>query len=618
MKKEVLLVILVVVFSISLVFASVTCNPSSVFVEYEQGEFISDTIYCSNNDPNGSVDITKSGDFEIDNAIIGKSSSKTINISFNPASGLGINSGKIQFNMTDDVPIIFYVTEAQNQPTTSISFPTSKVMNVQQGNEYQKKVTMIIPSSYPNPINIQTIEFSEENNIVSFGDIETGILNQGDIKDIPIKINAKEAQVGEYPGIAVQIRYDDGGTIKTISCTLYIIVTASLNPTTNVTFSNPPSCSLSASVMNVNNTYSFTCSNVQKNLEISPLYNEYFEGLNAHLSGSIYTYEFKPIKYGDTYFLSTFTYLGAPLFSPFKQEIKISSAGSVVPGTDLKLLFTPSLNKASDGEEVIIQLVDNKTNSLVDNPEIYIEAVTINKLNNSNSFPFKFYVGKNYEIRGKAPGYDDLVQIVNITESPLTLTISPSQDYYYVNDKINITSNQNDTKILINNNIESSPYTFTTAGNYTIKLVKEGFTSVNKTIIVKNSVSFDWDSCSTDYEKWKKGKKITCGLKPSGTNYSWETYLNSSLISSGNGDIVEFELDDYGQLEIRVDEINIASYNVEKKGIINWLRFWEWEYSWVGWVIVSLICVTLIYLLFLRKGKEDEAKLSFVGQPQGE
>ena len=65
-------------------------------------------------------------------------------------------------------------------------------------------------------------------------------------------------------------------------------------------------------------------------------------------------------------------------------------------GTNLAILYTPSLTQAKPNEEVILQVIDNKTNSLLSGSEIYIDAKLINKTN--DNFYFKFEFNKNYTI----------------------------------------------------------------------------------------------------------------------------------------------------------------------------------------------------------------------------
>lgn len=616
MKGVIIFTIFLILMFCPMVISLVTCNPNYISTTYNEGENPTRTIQCTN-DANYSVGISKIGSFSIDTNIIGQSpSTKTILITFDSVTS---GSGTINFNdSSTPIPIIYNVNPPQ--PTSLISFPTSKIINVQQGSSYQKKITLIMPSSYPNPINIQSIEFSEYNEIISFGDLETGVINPGDTKDIPLIINSIDAQVGEYPTISVLVRFDDDGEIVTLSSALTIIVTANLNPTTNITFSTKPSCSLSASVMYINDTYSFTCSNVQKNLEVSPVYNSYFEGLTAQLSGSIYTYEFKPLKYGNTNFVSTFRYLGAPLFSPFEQEVKIQSSGSGVPGTDLKFKFTPELDNLLSEEECLIQLIDNKTGSLVNSPEIYINAIKLGNLNSSeNSFPFKFKSGTNYEIRGKAEGYNDLVQTINISETQIELSITPSKTQYSIGDKVNITSNVNETIFLLDNEvINGENYEFEKAGNLLLEGKKEGCYTSNKSLDVLSSVSYL--AMSPTFDKWKVGKDVVIELDEI-TNWKVEFYKEiediegnldysdkPQIIEEDKGDRVEFSIDERGIYEVKSGNKLIVSKTIEKRDWFGYIKFWE--YGWVGWIIFLVIFLGGGWFLLPNNKKSNSGELN--------
>jgi hypothetical protein len=213
----------------------------------------------------------------------------------------------------------------------------------------------------------------------------------------------------------------------------------------------------------------FTCSGITNVIDVSPQYNEFCVGVRADIASGIYHYTFKPLKMGVTNFIALFTYRGSPIFSPFIQEVRIASSGSSLGGTNLSLTFTPALNTLSDGQTTIVQLIDTTTKSLVTSPEIYVDAVRLVALNSSvNSFPFTMKVGKNYEIRGKSPMYNDLVQIVNITSKPLQITIDPVKEVYTVGDILNITSNVEGTAYKLDNVIIVSPYTLTSSGNLSL------------------------------------------------------------------------------------------------------------------------------------------------------
>ena len=577
-----------------------TCTPASVSVSYEQETLVSRTIQCSNSDQNSSVAISKTGSFFIsDNPTspILTPFTKTINITFDQNVPVGTLSGSITFSDNSaSIPITFIVTE--KKPISSISFPSSKRITLPLGDIYDRKVTLIVPSNYPNSITIKSIEFSEENQIVTFGDIETGVVNPGEVKDIPLKINARDAQVGEYPTLSVILRIDDKGQIITLSSALIIVITANINPTSNVTFSTSPSCSLSASVMNLNETYTLTCSNVHKNLQVTPYFDiNFFEGKNTQLSGDIYRYDFKPVKFGNTNFIAEFRYLGSPIFFPFKQEVKIQSSGGSVPGTNLELLFTPRIDTAEPNKQIIIQLIDNKTKSLVESPKIYVNAIPLIPFNNSDkSFPFIPQVGINYEIRGEATGYNNLVQTVNITSKELNFSITPEQTIYYTGDSISLFSDVNRTTFLINDAvINTNPYQFSISGNFTIKAVNPDFITATKNVEVKSLVTLG--PCSPDFDKWKKGSKIICSLNK---NATWSALLDEQVLNSGDGGGVEFTVSDYGNLQVKADDRIVYQRTFEKT---SWL-----EHIKTNWILSTIIGAGIILLAFFyfKNNRRDD------------
>lgn len=605
--KQLTLIVLILL-SLTIVSASITCNQTYIMTSYNQSQTnVKANIYCNN--PDNATTISTSGSYISTTETAFSSGSKTIPIDFSSSAPIGFYSGSLNFGSGESIPIFLNVLSAQNNnPTTSISFPTSKTINVQQGAEYQKKVTMIIPSSYPNPIEIKAIEFSEDTEILHFGDIETGVINPGDIKDIPLVINARNAQQGQYPPITVQVRYDDSGEIKTLNCILYIIVTANLNPTTNQTFSTPPSCSLSANTMNLNETYSFTCSGVSSNLAVTPLYNEYFVGQGVQLSSGIYTYEFRPTKYGNTDFIATFTYLSAPIFNPFKQSVKIASSSSQVGGTELSFKFTPLLKDASANQEIIVQLIDNKTGNLVDNPKVYLDAIQLSNVNGSEkSFPITMQVGKDYELRGEASAYNNIIQIINITKKPIS--VSNLLSVYKVNDVLDLNITPENCSFLLNNNVITLPYTFTTSGDKTLKIVKEGYLDYSTNFTVSSLITAQ---CTPITDDWKKGKKIICDLSNS---TSWKVLKDGVTQEEGSSKVVEFKIDDYGSWEIREGDNYITGKYLEKPSKA-WYHFTFWDFKkWYDWalaIFVGLIILLIIYRV--KKSKEyKEEPISEIG-----
>ena len=407
--------------------SAITTNPSSVILNKEntnvQIEFQGLTNTTSLSLSSSISSYTQLNFYDVN------PSEKWVTISLKSNVPVGNYIGSINYE-GGSVPVAIFIESNQTQTNPSaLSFPTSKTMTVLQGLESNKKVTLIVPSSYPNPINILTIEFPEENEMIRIGDIETGILNPGDLKDIPIVIDTTNAQVGTYPPMTLQLRYDDNGQVKTLSSLLYVNVKTDVNPIGSDTFSTPPTCALSGTVFGTNQTYSFTCSNYNSNIEINIPSNEYFIGKTVDITSGIYRYDFTPTKYGNTIFKAEFKYKGASVFTPYSQEIKISSSGNSVAGTNLRLSFTPNIETITNNQSVIIQLVDNKTGSLVNSPRLWINAQEINS--SSESFKFNFLTNTLYELRGKANGYDDLVYSINVTrnETVVQTSIYPILNY---------------------------------------------------------------------------------------------------------------------------------------------------------------------------------------------
>ncbi len=588
-NKIILLIMFVSLISLSLFNAQTTCNPSLIQQNINRTESVNPvSIVCTNQISNTSVTINSVGNyFSVSPSLpitIGNSP-QTLNLNFNSNAPVGEYNGFITFSDGSMVQIDFSIKE-KSQSTNQISFPTSKTINVQQGSDYEKKVTMILPTSYPNPINIQTIEFSEDSDIISLGDIETGILNPGEIKDIPLVIHSKDAQVGNYPSISVIVRYGDNGLVKTISSVLNIVVTANLNPSDNSTFNTKPSCSISASVMSLNDTYQFTCSNVQKNLEINPLYNDYFEGVNTILNGNIYTYYFKAVKFGNSEFIANFRYLGAPIFSPFKQEVKISSSGSSVPSTDLKVMFIPELSQAHPGDKIILNLVDNKTNNLVNGAEIFIDYLPLNA-SDGYTFFYSFDLNRNYFLRARSPGYNDLIiSNVSLSSKFMELSINPSSGDSST--MFNISTDVPTSKIFIDGiDYNSSYYGTLIQGNHTIKATASGYFEVTKNLTVGMGM---YASLGTEF---KKGVEQLISLS---TNSTWKVMYLKDLTS------VEelYQESNSTSSEIKFTPKKSGFYRIYANGIKvfeSQITGWVWKWTYIWWGLIPLAIIVLILVI---------------------
>jgi len=598
MKKQIIILITLILFSLTYISASVICSPTSISVDYNVGETpASQLITCTNSDLNDSVIIDKLGSYFSTNPsspiTINAEENKQITINFESAP-VGSYQGLIWFNDgSTSIPVNIDVTDSSScQLNPSL---VSYSQTFQQGTETELPKIIFNPKNCDGDFSITSAYIS--GGITTSSGQKPIYIKTASSTDILLGVDTSGLSSLTYPTKLTVVAF--GKTFSDIS-TITIIVTGSTTPQGNFSADNIPTCSITNTILNINQTYSMICSNLQPDISINPIIDdEYIKGIGVDTSSNQYIWYFQPKKMGNTIIKAVFNYLNSPVGDTFSQEVKIQSSGSIIPGTNLKLLFTPSLDKISNGEQTIIQLIDNKTESLVENPEIYVNAIKLNSINNSDkSFPFTMEADKDYEIRGKSPGYEDLLETINITNKPIEITLTPLKSFYTSGEKINITTNVN-ASILINNIIfTGNPYTFESSGNVTIKAVKQGYESTEKIVNVQIATILIPSSCTIEPEKWKKGKKVLCGLTEES---DWKVYLNNTLISEGNGKEVSFELEDYGMLEIKSGEVGLWSQNIEKGGMFNWAKeHWVWS------IIICLIIFGGGYLYWINREGDSE------------
>lgn len=610
--------ILILILFLSLSFLSATtCNQTIFSLDGSSQK----TIQCIGGNVNRTINVYAGSYVSTDSSTINGNGvdTKTFVLTFSPPTTMGIYNSYVLFDDGLNIPITFTIEE----PYTGdiIVFPTSKVVTVQQGSEKTQNILVTVPQTYPRTITIQSVDFNPGTETILFGDLNLGQVAPGNTIQIPIIFSGKDAQVGTYQTNLNIFATDSEGQVTLPSINLQLQVSAGVSPVTNSTFSTKPSCSLSSTDMHLNETYTFTCSNVVQNLEVNPQYSEFFEGISVDLSGGIYTYKFKTTKYGNCNFIATFSYKGSPIFSPFLDEVRIKSTGSSTPGTNLKFLFTPKLSDLGSGEETIIQIVDNKTGSLVDSPSLYINAVKQNTTD--KAFKFSFSSGKNYEMRGTSPGYNDLVQKINISSTPTKITVSPSRTFYFVGDKINITTEPIDCAVSVNGVIITyKEYTFGIDGNFTIKATKSGYREGNLTILVKKNV--EYQTMTPEYSKWKKGSEVIMELTE---NSNWvvqfeeeyeendqKLYRAPIQLTSGATKRVEFKIEEYGRYVVKSNDLEVVSKVVTKESVWYNPLSWVWVKNLGWWWILIIGGIVLVIFYFNNSGEKPKGELNLMRQ----
>lgn len=584
--------LLILSVTLSFVSASITTDPVSVFLTPTQTSQLVEFIN-SNASDTSTYTLSLSGDL---NDVVSLSfnniifpSNRFITISVKSTASSGTHTGYLNYG-SYSLPITVYIENiTSTEPDSGILvFPTSKVVTVQQGNTKTQNILITVPSNYPRTINIQSVDFYPGTETVTFGDLNLGQVFPGQSVQIPIIFSGVDAETGSYNTNLKIFATDSEGLVSLPTVSLTLQVTAGVSPITGETFSSPPSCALSSTSLNLNQTYTFTCSNTVSNLDIEITPNDYFIGKKVETTSGIYRYDFTPVQLGETTFRADFKYKGAPIFTPFKSDIRITSSGAVNPGTTLKFIFTPSLGEVKAGEDVLVQIVDNKTGSLVSDPQLFIDA---KKMNLSNgAFSFIPVPKQEYAFRGVSIGYDDLVE--TIVYDPKTIIISYNPSTGDISTKFNITTDVANTTLYISGlTYTNSYYGNLMAGLNQIKASKDGYDDAYVNITVG-----DIARILTDIQKLKKGKDVTIALTK---NVSILNVLYSKKVENPpetyftglNSNSFTFNPKKSGYYTFQADGFTIGS--TEVKGFSLKDKWWfAPAWVWLGFVL-------LLFIIFL-------------------
>ena len=590
---------------------ALTCNPTSITKTWNVGETVSSIPITCTNPPNTSaVSINKIGSYftltptpPISSGTNTAGTTTNFQIDFSSAAPAGTFEGAIIFSdSTPIIPITLTVNSGTQQAQTGIIvFPTSKVINVQQGQKKSQNIQLIVPLNYPSSITVQSVSFNPDIDVVKFGDLDLGSLSAGTTLTIPLILDATNAQTGTYSTKINILATNSTGQVQLTPTHLDINIQAGVTPITNTTFSSPPSCSLSSIIMAVNNTYTFTCTNAISNIDISPEINPFFIGLGAEVSSGIYTYKFKPIAQGNTNFKANFRVLNSPVFTPYSQEVKISSTGSAVAGTTLELFFLPALNLAKPKEAVGIQVIDNKTGDLIPSAQLYIDTIFQNS--SQGTFYFAFEREKNYFIRALASGYNDLTRTFKLTSTQMNITVSPKSGDTLT--QFSITTDAPNATLLIDGSKVTNPYLGTLLeGVHEIRGSKDGYIDGVLNVTVFNAL------IATATEGFNKGSKQQISLSRIA---NWTlVYLEDpsspeNILANQTGQALEFTPSKYGIYRLLTDGREVWRGETQNKA---W-RIFRIHWGWYATVII-LCTVTFFYY---RSKKKSLGLSHYTGNP---
>lgn len=601
---------------VPLASATITTDPTNVFLNPSQDSQLIEFIK-SGNDSTSSLSLSLSsgisGVTQLNFNSVNFPSDRFVTLSVKSGASGGSYSGTIDWS-GGSLPVSVFIENVQNNTVDSdiTVFPTSKITTVQQGKEKTQNILVSVPSSYPRAVTIEAIDFNPGTETISFGDLNLGQISPGNSINIPIVFSGVDAQTGTYQTDLRFSAKDSEGTVPLQSVSLTLQVTQGVTPITEETFNTAPTCSLSNTQLNLNQTYAFTCSNTQANLVVDIPSADWFVGQKVEISSGLYRYDFIPTKFGNYDFKADFKYQGAPIFEPFLSEVRVSSTGSAIPGTVLRFDFTPDLDKAVGDENVSILLVDNKTGSLVPNPRVFVDAQELES--SSDTFVYDFEALKDYELRGVAPGYNDIVQTININPSDIEIIINPASGTTATN--FNITTNPENVTLKINGVDQSNPYFGQLpAGIIPIEATMPGYKTANLNVTVSGTITAN----PAGGEVLKKGDQFTITLSKS-TNYTmfYQKELNSierESFLNGSGTIIQFTPDKKGVYIIEADGKHIGTYQTESFKWGNkflWIPIWAWVI--IG-VLILIVAVIFVYSKSSSSAPDDGDGLSYaVGQ----
>lgn len=611
-KKSAVLILLAI--SLTYIVSSLQCNPPFFSATYQQNQIPSGFIpvtTCNNLVFNGTtptIPISIIGQnnqyFTLDENFIGNEQKPIlVQVSNNTPSGLYPLS--LSFNGSQLVNMLFIINGTQQQiqqnqnPSNCQLNPNILQYNqiFQQGSQLTERISF-------NPQNCSQ-------NVLGNAIVTGGIIINSNGNSIrkPVRLSNIEPNavnvIIDTSGLNSQT-YTSQLVIGDYSIPFQITVTGGTSTSTGFSLNSLPSCSLSNNILNLNATYSLVCTNIIPDVTIIPrVDSQFIIGTNVQTSANQFIWQFTPVKFGNVFLYADFYYLGVPVGTPFKQEVKIQSGSSVAPGTELELFFVPSLENVKSGDYSSIQIIDNKSKSLVENPQIYINAIPI--LNQSGkTFFFIFEPKKNYTIRATAPGYVDLTKEIMLPEREINIIISPSNGDTRTD--FNITTDINAT-IYINGENRGQVYQGRlSSGENVIEAFREGFISKKINVTVEQGL------IATLTTEFKKGRKQVLSLNEDSEwelLYTDEDGIQSTLIT-GSGTVAEFEPSGYGSYSLVSGNESVWSYNYGKGES----SFSLDSSSWKTWGLLALIIIIILFLIFKKNNKESN-QTPFAGNITG-
>ena len=590
MKKGVILlsITLLSILLISLSNALTLCNYDTINLN---NTINTSTIICSNL-ANSSVSLsTTSQYFSIFPNSISPNSNPQITIFLAQNIPIGSYTGKIIFSdNSNNITVNIVKTQEQLPPTPAGEcpidiFPTILTnIKVQQGETKTRNIQINVPSCYTSTVRIQGVSLQTDEKPIILGELSLGNIVPGNSKNIPIEINAFKVSTGSYSDTLQLLLYNINGTrINVQSVSISVLVTAGISPITNFSLSQLPSCSLNAITLTLNSSYKLTCT-VNPNIQIKPIIDtKYIKGKSVEETSTTYVYEFEPKAIGVTRFIAEYWYKNAPIGNPYEQEIRISSGNTPVQGTTLDIHFyQKDIKKDISNLEPTLTAIlvkDTNTQSLVSNPNIYLNGKQVNSTFNLEEY-------KTYELVADAPGYISKTINFTVISLPLiTISLNPSSDFFE-NTPIYVNTTPTNASIFLDGIKQENKVILTSPGIHTIEAIAENYKNTKINITIQELVKI------TSMPEFKKNTEAIILLSK---NVSWEIKYAAGLssqytnIESGIGDKMLFTPEKSGLYQIMAEGRTLHNFEIKS------------SFTWFKWWYLLIIAGIVIVLIFIRQ-----------------
>lgn len=599
--KNIALVVLII--SLLSLVSAVSCDKSAITKNAQTGTTISsETIHCTR-DANESVIVSYVGeDFLSTNPATNflMNPSEDITISFTQGLSSGTYTGFLTLGSTQ-IPIKLNLSTPIQQQTGCQINPTliSYTQSIQQGTKMNLPKITFSPTNCPGDLTLTASSVS----------IQGGILTPTGQKPIYISsIVADGINLGiDSTDLTTQQTYTSYLTIsaynKQFQIPFTIVVTSGTSPIIDFDPNNLPSCTLTTNTLNLNSTYALTCSKLSPDVTITPrIDTRFINGIGLETSINQYIWKFKPVLSGDTVINADFYYRGSPVGSPFTQSVKIQSSTNNFPGNKITLAFNPNMDKIRNGDQVIIQVTDNRTGSLLDNSELYINSIKLNGTDDS-TFSYIFLTGKDYNLRARSPGYDDLVMNFKINEKFFNITMNPSSGD---GDTIfNITTDAVNASIFINGQKSNYPYFGALPeGHVNIKFIQEGYVDEEINVTIEEALRA---SIQTEFED-NKIQVYTLNK-----NVSWYVLYQKDAndqgktIANGTGSKIEFTPKNSG-----IYSMYGGDKFLDRKEINGWDgKLFGIDWYWIGGATI----LVLGFLWYRGRNKSSSNDMAWASAP---